>query len=110
RMRSQLRRSRSELLSLEAVGGPAVTDAIVQAIGASLPEFEFVDDDDVAAPKRRRRRVGPGELRFDLGDTIVERAGPDDAALRRRPRPDPVAARTARPIPLGLVARQLRNR
>src|SRR3954471_13545084 len=72
-------------LDLPRPAGPAVEEAVVQPVGAALPELDLHGRQAVAAPVRRtRRRVAVA--RFHLGHRVLQYGTRGDRlALRRRP-------------------------
>src|SRR6476660_3465384 len=70
------------------VGAP-VTQPVVQAIVAVLPELELVRRESVATPERREGHLAVAEaLLRRRGSGLQFGARPDRFALRRRPRAD----------------------
>src|SRR6266571_3856826 len=78
-----------------------VAKAIVQAVGPSLPEFDFHRRQDVAAPKRGQR-YSVGIFLLELFEPLFEhRTIRDDLALAGYPRAELVPARAAHEVLLG---------
>ena len=59
----------------------AVREAVVQAVGASLPELEQHRDHAIAAPVRRARNGDVAVRRLELLEALVEIAAAGDALL-----------------------------
>ena len=73
------RGSRRQPLDLPGAGGLArVTEAVVQPVGAALPEFDGVGSDDVTAPDRRAGNRASGKFLLDYRPVPFpgRRAGP----------------------------------
>src|SRR5213075_1996590 len=56
----------------------SIDEAIVQTIGASLPEFDDVRDHAIAAPVRRTRNGDAAIRRLELAETLFERAASEN--------------------------------
>ena len=81
----------------------AVDEAVVQAVGAALPELDLDRDHAVAAPVRRARNLALAIVGLDLREAAVEvAAAGDDRALIRGPGADLAAARPRRKVRVAL--------
>src|ERR1035437_2477364 len=77
---------RGEAVDLPAAVVAGIEEAVVEAAGAALPEFDGFRDDPVAAPERGQGDFTLGELRFHLGEFLQEeRARRYDRALLGHP-------------------------
>src|SRR6185312_4308201 len=102
---ARLRRARisgGKPLDLPAGAARGIEEAVVQPIGAPLPELKAPRQDAVAAPVRRtRRRVAMASPRF-LHRILKHLAGGDAGALRRSPRGEARSERPGGEIRIGL--------
>src|ERR1700684_425530 len=89
----------------------AVAQAIVQAIGALLPDLEGLRKKAKATPVARRRQLAVGIALFELDDTTLELiAAADRLALGRSQRTELASARAAARVCVRLAGARMRDR
>ena len=100
------RGSRAEALAPPPFALSQVVLAVVEAVGAALPELDRGRAQEVAAPVvRPRHRVAV--LAVELGEPLVEHlAAGDHRPLLRRPRAEPRAAAAGGEVGVGLAGGQ----
>ena len=85
-------------------------DAVVEAIGTALPEFDAIRLDAVAAPRMRARDFLVFEALVEMVSAFLKhRALFDRLALLRRPGAQLMAARTRRKVCIGIFIVQRRR-